>query len=173
MRHNIQSSITYIILHYITCDAVQIGCINNIVLMFSCLNSKVGTGVSYPDPPLYPCTKVTHTTVEVLLRLFIVFQSLYERVRDFQQIQWNIIGLHSLLCLLYLFCCLFRHICSHSRLYWTTLILFIQISTIFNSSATLRCIVSVKNVYVNQPPPPINHLIMIANDLTTNLDLGN
>ena len=69
---------------------------------------------------------------------------------------------HNPLHLFRLFCSLLSDICSHTRLCQTTLILFIQISTIVINGTILSCLLRVKNIRVNQPTPPLNDLRMFT-----------
>ena len=84
MKQPLQIPIKNIILHYVTCDSVQRGCIDQTVLIIADLNIKIGTDVCSPIPPLCLCPKITHMVEDLLLCLIIIVTDLCEYVRVFK-----------------------------------------------------------------------------------------
>ena len=76
LKHPLQIPIANSILHYVTCDAVQRGWIDQTVLIIDDLNTKIGTDGFSPIPPICPFTTITHILKEPFLWLLIIVKYL-------------------------------------------------------------------------------------------------
>ena len=83
MRQVFQSLRINIILHGVTCNAVQTGWIKHAILIFSGIYIKTLTDESYTSPLIFSWSKVAQMIGEILLRLLIQFVYLYEKRRSF------------------------------------------------------------------------------------------
>ena len=169
----IQIYITNTILHYIIYDAIQRGWIEQMVLIFAGINTKIVTGRSSPVPPIWNFPKVTHILEDLFLWLIIIFKDLRDKGKGFQHIGRKRRLFHILLCLLHLFCFCCSHTGAFTRLSQTSFILFILSSAISINHNTLSCIRSVNNIHVNQLYSPLNNIGMLTHEHMTSFYLGN
>ena len=142
-------------------------------LILAGINIKIGYDIYYTSPPILTLLTDTHIVEQLLLHLLIIFEYLFQIIRQFQIIGQNRSGLHILMCLLQLFCICQIHICARTRIPQTTLIIFIQSSYIITNHTILNFLLRVNYVYRTQPPPPFNILGMLDHDVRENLDIGN
>ena len=129
--------------------------------------------MSYPTPTKVMWSKVTNMVEELLMILLILFESPHERGRGVQYLGWNISGRHILICFICLYFYFWSQIFDHVRLSWSTPILYIQISVIIVNHKIIWLIIIIKNTYVNQSLPPLNHFGVSTHNLVENINLCN
>ena len=162
LRQIPQSLITNIILHKSLYGTVQRGWIIQTLLILCGVNTKIVTGVLYPDPLIYLYPKFTHTLEELILYHNIISEPLNDKGSLIQHKWQKMVGLYFPLHLLHIFCFCFSHICAFTCFSWTILVLFIWISTVILNGTTLIFPLNLKNVHINQPQPPLNQFMMFA-----------
>ena len=169
---SLQRTTTNSILHYVNRDAFQRGCIDQMVFIIADINTRIGIGGSYPNPTLWTCLKITHIIEEIFLCLIILFKSLCDLRTRFQHIGLKKRIFYNLLHLFHIFCYLLSDTCSHTCLSWTTLILFIRITTTIINGTILSLLLRVNSIHGNQPPPSLNHMRMFTHNLMAYVYLG-